>query len=113
MKGNPARTLSIRRWKVDPAFRKPNGIRTNSYRPKGIYNGGLRDVVGKHLDLVVPLHKVKSGEHMGAGQVIPKIPYVRNVVLVWNRRIVESSKISTGAPRTVWLRHHVKSGGPR
>ena len=29
MKGNPARMRSIKRWKVEPAFPKPKGIRMN------------------------------------------------------------------------------------
>ena len=70
-------------------------------------------VSGKHLDLVVPLHEVEGGEHVGAGHINRKILNVRNGVLVWNCCIVESSKISTGAPRTIWLQHHVKGGGPR
>ena len=50
---------------------------------------------------------------MGAGHVVCKIPNVRNGVLVWNYCIVESSKISTGVPRTVRFRHHVKGRSPR
>ena len=35
-KCNPPTTWSMNRWKVWPALRKPNGIRVNSNRPKGI-----------------------------------------------------------------------------
>ena len=55
-------------------------------------DGSLGDVVGKHLDLIVPLHKVEGGEHVGAGHVIRKISNVWNGVLVWNRSIVETPK---------------------
>ena len=70
-------------------------------------DGSLGDVVWKHLDLIVPLHKVEGGEYVGAGHVIRKISNVWNGVLVWNRSIVETPKIPTGAPRTVWFRHHM------
>ena len=50
---------------------------------------------------------------MGAGHIIGEILNVWDGVLVWNRRIVESAKISTGALRTLRFRHHVKGGGPR
>ena len=43
---------------------------------------GIWDVIGKHLNLVVPLHKVEGGEHVGAGHIIPEIPNVWNGVLV-------------------------------
>ena len=34
--GNPARTRSMKRWKVDPTFRKPKAIPTNTNRPIGV-----------------------------------------------------------------------------
>ena len=73
---------------------------------------GLWNVVRKHLDNVVPLHEVEGGEHVGAGHIVREIRNVWNGVLVWNPHIVESAKISTGAPRTIGFRHHVKGGGP-
>ena len=39
-------------------------------------DGGLWNVIRKHLDLIVPLHKVEGGEDMGAGQVVREIPNV-------------------------------------
>ena len=96
MKGKPASTRSISRWKVDPAFCKLNGMPTNSKSQNG--------VMMACLDLVVPLHKVKGGEHVGAGHVVHEILNVWNGVLVRNRSIVQPSKIPTGVPRTFRFR---------
>ena len=108
MKGNPARKRSIKRTHILQAKRHSNKLEQAERRD----DCGLWNVIRKHLDLVVPLHKVEGGEHVGAGHVIRKILNVWNRVLVWNSSIVNSAKISTGVPRTIRFRHHMQGGRP-
>ena len=70
MKGNPVKTLPIIHWKVEPvSFPQNKGHPNELKESKRSNDGSLRNVVREHLDLVVALHKVKGGEHMGASHV--------------------------------------------
>ena len=77
------------------------------------FDGGLGDVVGEHLNLVVPFDKVECGEQGRAGHIVCEVVNVWTRELVEHHCIVEPAKIPTGAPRTVRHWHHVKDGGPR
>ena len=52
MKGKPAKMRSIMCWNVEPVLRKP---KRHADELEGRDDGGLGDVVGEHLHLVVPL----------------------------------------------------------
>ena len=63
MKGKLVKTLPIIHWIVEPvSFHPQNKGHPNELKEsKRSNDGGLRNVVREHLDLVVALHKVKGG----------------------------------------------------
>ena len=64
---------------------------------KGRGDGGLRDVVWMHGDLVVALQEVQFGEYLRPVEVGCDVCDVRQRVVVWFRYHVEISIIVAGA----------------
>ena len=64
---------------------------------EGHGDGGLRDVVWMHGDLVVALQEVQFGEYLRPVEVGSDVCNVWQRVVVWFRYHVEASIIAAGA----------------
>jgi hypothetical protein len=98
-----APTRSRRRWKVCPAFLRPDGIRVNSHNPKGM----TMAVFWPHRDLIITLYQVQLAE--GSTPIEPgrEILHVGHRILVGHYYKVLSPIISTWPPGSVRFIHHV------
>ena len=70
-------------------------------------DGGFRNAGGLHRYVVIAAIEIHLGEPLGANEPISKCLDVRERVPVGHGKLVEATEITTGAPGTIGLRHHV------
>ena len=80
-----------------PALRRPKQRVVECVGAEGRGDGGLRDVVWMHGDLVVALQEVQFGEYLCPVEVGGDVCNVGQRVVVWFRYHVEASIITAGA----------------
>ena len=73
----------------------------------------LLDVIRSHWNLIISFLKVELGKNLWTWDSCREIGNVGKLISIWNSKVVETTIITTGSPRTVLLLDLVERAGPR
>ena len=76
-------------------------------------NGGFRDMIRMHRDLMVCLCKVDLREDCATLETSREITHEWKLIRVMSRRLVQPTVVATGAPLAIRFWHTMKRRGPR
>ncbi len=90
-----------------PAFFRPNGIQTNSNKPKGGNYRHFGNIIGGDWNLQIALLQSQLAEYGTTVQTSYQVSHAGERVLVFYRLQIEKAVVAAGPPGAVLFLDHV------